>query len=70
MNESRYTIMKKLIIIIGIIAAILAFLIPFKAKSQLHVIGRVLNFKAAISMSSAARIVSVGEREITFWQAK
>jgi len=51
MGDSKYTIMKKLIIAIGIIAAILAMLISFKAKSQLHVIGRMLNLHTVISIS-------------------
>jgi hypothetical protein len=50
MGGSRYSIMKKLIIAIGIIAAILAVLISFKAKSQLQVIGRALNFRTEISI--------------------
>ena len=41
--------MKKLIIAIGIIAAILAFLISFRTKGQLHVGGRTLNLSSAIS---------------------
>ena len=67
MSDSRYTIMKKLIIIIGIIAAILAFLIPFKAKSQLQVTGHMLNVKSAISMTLPA---ADGEREAGVWQTK
>jgi len=50
MGDLRYSIVKKLIIVIGIIAAILAFLIPFKANSQLKVIGRTLNPHTAISI--------------------
>ena len=50
MNGSRYTIMKKLIIVIGIIAAILAMLISFKAKSGIEIIGRTLNLRTVISI--------------------
>ena len=50
MNGSRYTIMKKLIIAVGIIAAILAVLISFKAKSGIEVMGRALNFVTVISI--------------------
>ena len=50
MNGSRYTIMKKLIIAIGIIAAILAVLISFKAKSGIEFIGRTLNLHTVISI--------------------
>ena len=39
MEGSSYSIMRKLIIAIGIIAAILAVLISFNAKSQLYVSG-------------------------------
>ena len=49
MNDPKYSIMKKLIIAIGIIAAILAFLISFRTKGQLHVVGRTLNLSSAIS---------------------
>ena len=41
--------MKKLIILIGIIAAILAMLIPFKANSQLHMIGKSLHLDTVVS---------------------
>ena len=50
MNGSRYTIMKKLIIAIGIIAAILAVLISFKVKSGIEIIGRTLNLDTVISI--------------------
>ena len=50
MNDSRYTIMKKLIIAIGIVAAILAVLISFKAKSGIEIIGRTLNLHTVISI--------------------
>jgi hypothetical protein len=50
MNDSRYTIMKKLIIAIGIIAAVLAMLISFKAKSGIEIIGRTLNLHTVISI--------------------
>jgi len=50
MNGSRYTIMKKLIIAIGIIAAILAVLISFNAKSGIKIIGRTLNLRTVISI--------------------
>ena len=42
--------MKKLIIAVGIIAAILAVLISFKAKSGIEVMGRTLNFDTVISI--------------------
>jgi len=51
MKESRFTIMKKLIIAIGIIAAILAVLISFKAKGEIKIIGRTLNLQTVISLS-------------------
>jgi hypothetical protein len=50
MSDTRYTIMKKLIIAIGIIAAILAVLISFKAKSGIEIIGRTLNLHTVISI--------------------
>ena len=64
MSDSRITIMKKLIIIIGIIAAILTFLIPFRAKS-LQVVGHLFDLNAAITMTLATR-----EREAGIWQTK
>jgi hypothetical protein len=51
MKESRFTIMKKLIIAIGIIAAILAILISFKAKGEVRIIGRTLNLETVISLN-------------------
>ena len=48
MNGTKNTIMRKLIIAIGIIAAILAIVISFRAKGQLHVMGRTLNLNIAI----------------------
>jgi len=48
MGGSSYSIMKKLIIAVGIIAAILAVLISFKAKSQLQVIGRTLDLHTMV----------------------
>ena len=51
MKESRFTIMKKLIIAIGIIAAILAILISFKAKGEIKIIERTLNLETVISLS-------------------
>ena len=50
MGGSRYSIMKKLIIAIGIIAAILAVLISFNAKSQLKIIGGTLDVRTVISL--------------------
>ena len=49
MNDPKYSTMRKLIIAIGIIAAILAFLISFRAKGQLQVIGRTLKINSVIS---------------------
>ena len=56
MKGSRYTTMKKLIIAIGIIAAILAVIISFKAKSGIEIIGRTLNLNAVIS-------IRIGDRD-------
>ena len=50
MGGSTYSIMKKLIIAIGIIAAILAVLISFNAKSQLKIIGGTLDVRTVISI--------------------
>jgi hypothetical protein len=50
MRGSRYSIMRKLIIAIGIITAILAVLISLKAKSQLKIIGGILDVRTVISM--------------------
>lgn len=50
MKGSTYTLMKKLIILLGIIAAILAILIPFKAKSQLHIIGSKIQLHTVVSI--------------------
>jgi hypothetical protein len=52
MNGPKYSIMKKLIIAIGIIAAILAFLISFKATGELQVMGRTLNLNIVVSAIS------------------
>ena len=52
MNGPKYSIMKKLIIAIGIIAAILAFLISFRATGELQVMGRTLNLNIVISRIS------------------
>ena len=41
--------MRKLIIAIGIIAAILAILISFRSQGELHVMGRTLNLNSAAS---------------------
>jgi hypothetical protein len=51
MKGSRFTIMKKLIIAIGIVAAILAILISFKAKGGIEIIGRSLNLNTLISIA-------------------
>ena len=53
MGGSSYSIMKKLIIAIGIIAAILAVLISFNAKSQLKIIGGTLDVRTVISIVNA-----------------
>jgi hypothetical protein len=42
--------MKKLIIAIGIIAAILAVIISFKTKNQLRVIGQTLDLQTIVSI--------------------
>ena len=49
MNDPKYSTMRKLIIAIGIIAAILAFLISFRVKGQLTVIGRTLKVNSVIA---------------------
>jgi hypothetical protein len=51
MNDPKYSIMRKLIIAIGIIAAILAFLISFKAKGQIQMVARMLNLNIMISIT-------------------
>ena len=56
MKDSRFTIMKKLIIAIGIVAAILAVLISFKAKSEIKIIDSTLNLHAVISIRIDDRI--------------
>jgi hypothetical protein len=48
MKGSTYDIMKKIIILIGIIAAILAILIPLRAKSQLLSSGRSFSIVVGI----------------------
>ena len=49
MNNSKYSIMRKLIIAIGIIAAILAILISFRSQGELRVMGRTLNLNLVTS---------------------
>jgi uncharacterized protein involved in outer membrane biogenesis len=49
-STTRYSIMKKLIIAIGIIAAILAVIISFKTKNQLRVIGQTLDLQTIVSI--------------------
>jgi hypothetical protein len=48
MEGSKYKLMKKLIIVIGIIAAILAILIPFSTKNRLQKIPHVIKRNAGI----------------------
>ena len=50
MGSSGYSNMKKLIIAIGIIAAILAVLISVNAKSQLKIIGGTLDLRTVMSL--------------------
>jgi len=52
MNDSKYSTMRKLIIAIGIIAAILALLISFRSQGELHVMGRTLNLNMVASKIS------------------
>jgi hypothetical protein len=50
MADSNYSIVKKLIIAIGIIAAILAILISFNANSRLRLVGHAFDLHKMISM--------------------
>lgn len=56
MKGSGYSSVKKLIIMIGIIAAILAVVISFKATSQLRIIGKSLHVDSFVSIRGGREI--------------
>ena len=60
MNDSKYSIMRKLIIAIGIIAAILAILISFKSQGQLRVMGKTLNLDIMTSKIALEKRLNAG----------
>ena len=64
MEGAKYKLMKKLIIAIGIVAAILAILIPFSAKNRLHKIPNTIKRNAGIIMSGFQQSA---DAETTSW---